>query len=123
MVKFICAAVVILISASAISLGIFVGFFAKTSLLVGLMLLLVGGLAIALLFDVQALSPYRKQLLWVVGLGYGLTAIVAAPDGGAVTGMEWLSIFTGLIEGGISVLCLRAVHKRRAPPLVQAQQV
>ena len=103
---------VFLVSAIYIVLGLFVGFFAKTSLLLGLLFLLLGAGILAAPYLLPTYHQYRKIGLWTAGLGYFVVTLLGALDGGGIDGFEWMFILLGLLAGGISWLCTYRLLKR-----------
>ena len=109
MVKILCAIPVVLISAIYIALGAFMGFFAKTTLVFGVLFILAGALPLYLMYKTDLLQVRRKALMWGLGLGYAVLALLAALDEASINGLEWLSLLLGLVAGGITALCMRKI--------------
>ena len=61
------------------------------------------------MYNPTPLKDRRKPLLWSLGLGYLVLALLAAFDGGGISGLEWLSLLLGLVAGGLVVLSMRKI--------------
>ena len=107
MAKVLLSIPIVLIAAIYIGLGMFIGFFAKTSLLFGLIYIVVGLVPLVLLYRQELLLMQRQRTLWALGLLFAFVNLLAGFDDGGINGAEWGTILVGLIAGGIVVLCIR----------------
>lgn len=116
MAKVFWAIPAVLVAVIYVSLGVFIGFFAKTSMLFGILFILAGIAPLALMYYPEPLHDQRKRVLWALGLGYLVLAVLGGFDDGTFTALEWLSLLLALLAGGLVVLSVRKVVPQEAQP-------
>ncbi len=109
MVKFLLSIPIVLIAAIYVGLGLFIGFFAKTSLIFGILFIVVGLVPLAMMYRQELLQTQRRRNLWILGLLFAGVHVLGALAGG----VGLIAILLGLIAGGICVLCIRKI----VPPI------
>ena len=103
--KILLSIPIVLIAAIYIGLGTFVGFFAKTSFIFGILFILAGLAPLAMIYRPELLQSQRRRNLWILGLLYGAIHLL----GSFIGGVGFIAIVLGLTAGGICVLCIRKV--------------